>query len=276
MLLWVAGCSEATDEATAPSAAPYGSARDGGSGRCTGAAQGRAAGADERRTPGGVRFSVRTPSNYDPARAHPLLVVFAPARHSRIASERFTRLTPAATAAGFVVAYADSPRMSLEAVIDLGSIPALVARQWCIDLRRVFFTGHSDGGTVSTGLAVLEQTRRLPAAIAPSAAGMRGKDMQAYSCPARLSVMVMHNLGDRHFPGWGAETARWWAKCNGCDPAPAPPDEAGCHSFPRCAGGVTTLLCETPGGHARWPGLDRRMIELFLAAPPKESAASPG
>lgn len=272
-ILWAAGCSDASQEATTARASVYDAAQDGSGGRCPSAS--RSGAVDENSTAAGVRFSVRAPSNYDPTRAHPLLVVFAPAGVSRFASERFTGLTPIATAAGFVVAYADSPRMSLRAVIDLGSIPARVSRGWCIDPRRVFFTGHSDGGTVSTALAVLESTRSVPAAIAPSAAGMRGSDLQAYPCPAPLSVMVMHNLDDRHFPHWGEETVRWWAQCNRCDPTPTPRDAAGCSSYPACAAGVTTLFCGTPGGHARWPGLNRRMIEFFLAAPPKETVATP-
>ncbi|MCZ6665297.1 MAG: hypothetical protein O7B81_08330, partial [Gammaproteobacteria bacterium] len=53
----------------------------------------------------GIRFNLRTPSNYDATRAHPLLVVYAAATHGAAGSERFTGLTREATGRGIIVAY---------------------------------------------------------------------------------------------------------------------------------------------------------------------------
>lgn len=213
-----------------------------------------------------ITYNVRTPNDYDPRIAYPLLMVYAPAGTSAARSEKFTDLTPYATAAGFVVAYARHRRMSIPTIIELSTIPGLVAKKWCIDEKRIYPAGHSDGGTVALALAILEQTRTLPAAIAPSAAGMRGVDLAEFSCPTPLPVMVMHSADDKLFPGFGAEVAAWWAACNKCNPTPGPLMENGCVAYPNCAGGVATWYCEGAGSHATWPPLSASIIKFFSAA----------
>ncbi|MEO8009944.1 MAG: poly(3-hydroxybutyrate) depolymerase, partial [Betaproteobacteria bacterium] len=68
----------------------------------------------------GVRFNVRTPSNYDPGLAHPLLVVYAPGGRHRFASEKFAGLTREATARGFIVVYPDHRRLAMTSFDELG------------------------------------------------------------------------------------------------------------------------------------------------------------
>lgn len=206
---------------------------------------------------------VRTPLNYDATFAHPLLMVYAPAGQSRWASERFVELTTMATGAGFVVAYADHRRLDIPAIEQLGRIPELVAKDWCIDQKRVYVTGHSDGGTVSVGLAVLDKTKEIPAAIAPSAAGWTDKDLEAFQCRSSIPVMIMHSKNDSLFPGWGAQTSAWWAGCNHCDVTKTRPVEGGCRAYQGCASGGATLYCEGTGGHRDWPNLNRVILEFF-------------
>src|SRR5262249_31002865 len=136
----------------------------------SGARLGPAGESASEETPAGTRFAVKTPTNYDPTQAHPLIVVFAPHGVNRFLSERFVGLTRAATGRGFLIAFADSRPLDAKTLADLARIPALVAGRWCVDEHRVFFTGHSDGGTVATAVTVLRQSI-APAAIAPSAAG---------------------------------------------------------------------------------------------------------
>jgi len=160
-----------------------------------------AAGATDRlHTEHGVAYSIRTPSNYDPVRAHPLLVVYAPAGRHRFTSEAFYRLTGAATAAGFIVAHPDHLKLSLRAFDELGQIPALVAQRWCVDRARVYLAGHSDGGTTAAALAFLAKSRLPPRGVAISAAGIRAQDLQSYACPSPLSVMIVHSRADALFP----------------------------------------------------------------------------
>ena len=59
----------------------------------------------------GIKYNIRTPLNYDPTIAHPLLMVYSPAKSNRAKTEKLTGLTLKATTAGFIVAYADHPEL---------------------------------------------------------------------------------------------------------------------------------------------------------------------
>lgn len=214
----------------------------------------------------GIRFEVRTPANYAPTVAHPLLVVYAPARRSARASARFTDLTTIATTSGFIVAYADHVRISIPIIEELSTIPLLIAKKWCIDEARVYLTGHSDGGTAALAIALMDRTKHIPGAIAPSTAGFKKADLAGFKCRTPLSVMIMHSREDRLFPGFGAETAAWWAKCNHCGQPAREPTAEGCLSYPNCARGVTTRYCEGAGSHSDWPALNQSLIDFFIAA----------
>jgi polyhydroxybutyrate depolymerase len=233
-------------------------------GYCTAGSRSGLAGAiDGKVSSDGIRYMVRTPSNYDATFTHPLLMVYAPAGQSRWASERFTGLTSTATGAGFIVAYADHKQLNPVAVEQLGTIPGLVAKDWCIDEKRVFMTGHSDGGTASLALAVLDKTKKIPAAIAPSAAGWTGKDLESFQCRDPIPVMIMHGKNDHLFPGWGTQTVAWWADCNHCDVTKTKQVDGGCRAYRGCASGGATLYCEGTGSHRDWPNLNRIMLEFF-------------
>ncbi len=232
---------------------------------------GAAGSTDELLTERGIRYYVRTPLNYDGRIAHPLMMVFSPGDRSGLGTEWFTGLTTEGTRQGFVVVYADNrPRripasnrpLAQEWILELGTIPALVASRWCIDLDRVFLTGHSNGGTISTALALLEESPLRPAAIAPSAAGFRGEDLASFTCPAPLPVLVMHSKNDKLFPGYGAESIRWWKQCNQCSDRTQALG-AGCTSFPECKNNISTVYCEGERRHTVWPERNGRIISLF-------------
>ncbi len=210
-----------------------------------------------------IKYNVRTPSNYDPTIAHPLLMVYAPAGKSPAGTEQFTNFTPEATAAGFIVAYADHRSSQTSDIVELSTIPGLVAQTWCVDEKRIFLTGHSDGGSVAMGMAFIPGTKDIPAAIAPSAVGISKRDLRDRSCPDPIPVMVMHSANDRLFPGYGAGTALWWAGCNGCDLSVTQPLANGCRAFPGCADGAQTWYCENELPHAQWPGMNSSILEFF-------------
>ncbi|GAB6142484.1 hypothetical protein JCM14076_32140 [Methylosoma difficile] len=186
------------------------------SGCRAGGKQGNAGASDGEKTRDGIHFSVRTPSNYKDTIAHPLLMVYAPAGRDREEAEEHVYLTSEATAAGFVIAYADHQPLSPESVVKLAEIPQLIQEKWCIDKNRIFLTGHSDGGTVAMGIAFFNGTKHIPAAIAPSAVGMRGEDLQDRNCVKPTPVMLMHSSRDKLFPNYGKEAIEWWANCNKC------------------------------------------------------------
>ncbi len=211
----------------------------------------------------GIPFNVTTPSNYRVDIRHPLLVVWAPSGFNQSLSERFTGLTQLATARGFVVVHVGSVPLGLKALEAMAGVPELVARRWCINHQAVFYTGHSDGGTVSNALAVMPDLPTPPAAIAPSAMGMRKVDMDKYACPRPLPVMLMHNRGDHHFRDYGAGVAQWWAECNQCSTQTRPSQFNGCVEYMGCAEGAPTLFCQAEGNHAHWPGSEHDPVKFF-------------
>ena len=228
-----------------------------------GTKSGRAGGSDDEKTASGIRYMVKTPAHYDSTVAHPLLMVYAPARTNRHDSENFVSLTQEATAAGFLVAYADHRRLSPKAIEELAAIPGLIEQKWCIDHARIFLTGHSDGGTTAMAIAFLDGTKHIPSAIAPSAMGIRGEDLKAYQCPDPLPVMLMHSSQDSLFPGYGKEAIQWWAACNGCAATPPVQDANGCVTYKGCKNNVTTRYCEGTGSHTTWPKNNKAIIEFF-------------
>jgi polyhydroxybutyrate depolymerase len=221
---------------------------------------------NDEKTSAGIRYMVKTPVNYNASVAHPLLMVYAPARTNRYESEDFVSLTQEATSAGFIVAYADHRTMTPKTIEELAEIPGLIEKKWCIDKKRIFLTGHSDGGTAAMAIAFINGTKHIPAAIAPSAAGIRGEDLKAYQCPNPLPVMLMHSSQDRHFPGYGKEAIQWWAACNGCDATPPVKDAGGCVTYRGCRNNVTTRYCEGTGTHSEWSGNNKAIIDFFRNA----------
>ena len=234
--------------------------------RCeSGTKPGPAGPSNDEKTSAGIRYMVKTPANYNSSIAHPLLMVYAPGGRNRYESEDYMYLTQAGTAAGFVVAYADHRTMTSKAIEELAEIPGLIEKKWCIDKKRIFLTGHSDGGTVAMGIAFLAGTKHIPAAIAPSAVGIRGDDLKEQSCPSPLPVMVMHSSHDTLFPGYGKETIQWWAACNGCDIINPAVDADGCVTYAVCKNHATTRYCEGTGTHTEWPGKNIAIIDFFRA-----------
>lgn len=219
-------------------------------------------------TPGGIRLAVRTPRNYDATRAHPLLIVFAPAGHGRVRAERFADgLTRDATARGFIIAYADHRPLGRATFDELGKVAQLIANRWCVDERRIVFAGHSDGGSAAAAVAFLRSSVLPPAAVVISGAGITKDDLAQYTCPPALSVMIVHSRDDRLFPppAFGADPAQWWAACNQCSPTPRAFDDS-CVEYPGCGPGARTHYCETLGEHARWPAVNRAMLEFLSSA----------
>lgn len=213
----------------------------------------------------GIKYNVRTPSNYDPTIAHPLLMVYSPAKANRARSEALTGLTYEATKAGFIIAYADHPELSPTSAVELSTIPGLIAKKWCIDQQRIYLTGHSDGGTSTMAIAFMSGTNHIPKAIAPSAAGISYQDLRNRSCPDPISVLVMHSINDHLFPGYGSETSGWWAYCNQCSAIPEKMAN-GCLAYTNCANDVKTWYCEGDKLHAQWPEMNSILINFFKSS----------
>ncbi|WP_169577411.1 carboxylesterase family protein [Sinimarinibacterium sp. CAU 1509] len=208
-------------------------------------------------------YTVRTPSNYDPRQAHPLLVVFSPAGIGRGMRERISGLTNVATAQGLIVAYVDSLKLSRKAVGRFAQVVSAIAAQWCVDPSRITVAGHSDGGTVAELLALLDAgAGSVPAAIVASGAGLIESDFAEFRCVQPVDVTLFHGRDDHHFPGYGASAARGWADCLGCAATPAL-DSDGCLAYSGCRGQLR--YCELPVGHWRWPPINDAIVAKAAA-----------
>ena len=130
---------------------------------------------DNLQTSDTLTIAVRTPSDYDPTRAYPLLVVFPPAGYNRRGSEIFYDLTTEATRRGFIVAYSDHLSLSPSAVSQQAKVAATVASFFCVDESSIAYLGHSDGGAMAEGIPVyVPKAGAAPRCVVASAAGMTG------------------------------------------------------------------------------------------------------
>ena len=208
-------------------------------------------------------YSLRAPANFDPLRRHPLLVVFPAAGQTSRQSEAFTRFTGPATARGLIVLYPAHRHLSLPQVKRLGSLVEDVATNWCVDSSRIFFTGHSDGGTVAQVLTQKQTMAIAPAKIAPSAAGVRAKDLEELGCHTRIPVMLMHNEDDELFPAFGRSARDWWLSCNACQRG-NPEIGSGCEIYRSCAMNTSLRFCESSGGHRKWVQSREQILDFLL------------
>jgi polyhydroxybutyrate depolymerase len=136
-----------------------------------------------------------------------------------------------------------------------------IERERCIDLRRIYATGFSNGGFLSNLLGCRLGDRL--AAIAP-VAGARPLD--ACTPPAPMPVLFFHGSADRVVPPrLTVGAAAWWRRANRCGDG----DEArdGCRAANGCAADV--VVCEGPQAHS-WPEGASAAIWRFFEEHPRQ------
>jgi len=220
----------------------------------SGTKTGAAANLDGLRTAGGLTYNVRIPPKYSATVGSPLVVVYAELGPGAAFDEMDTGLTPVAFAHGYIIAYADHDDNSRSSQVDAASIFTDIPKKWCVDPKRLYATGNSDGGLLSFEVAA-DQLAPL-AAIAPSAAGIDGF-LPTDPCPAdgHFSAFVMATPSSDSFPvQYGIDQAAYFARCAKCGSAPGPAGSYGCVTYPNCTAGTSVVFCEGNQPHATWPG----------------------
>ncbi len=222
-------------------------------------------GESENETSGSIDFNLRTPQDYDPELGSPLVVVYAAAGANEASSEAFHDLTEDALGEGYIIAYADHISPSSQSAVDfLADVLHEIVDEWCVDEDRVYFTGHSDGGTVASLLVIWDRVEPRPAAIAPGGAGLNEGFLSGLDCSDTLPVMVTHGANDSLFPGFGAQAARWWAQCNGCADEAEPGPDGDCEVYSGCEGGAEVRYCENELTHPQWPNfMNDEILDFF-------------
>ncbi len=133
-------------------------------------------------------------------------------------------------------------------------------RERCVDRRRVYATGMSNGGFFAN-LVGCRMADRI-AAIAPVAGGM-----PLPACiPARpVAVLLTFGRADDIIPPSRMRSARdWWAQVNGCERSA---EHDGCTHFDGCR--AELVSCEGPQAHT-WPAGTTDRVWRFFAAHPRD------
>ncbi len=214
----------------------------------------------------GLNVMVRTPLNYQSDRPYPLVVVYPPAQFDRFASERFYNLTTEATRRGMIVAYSDHRPLSRRAVALQAEVAASVAARFCIDVGKITYFGHSDGGAMAEGVPGMVATALRPHAIVASAAGITKEDLVRGRCVPGANVMIVHNRDDAKFPDFGRGTAAYWAQCAACRPLDLSAQIGDCQKFEGCAGGTSVVYCGVDTTHEKWPGIEISALDFIDSA----------
>jgi polyhydroxybutyrate depolymerase len=234
----------------------------------TGSRTGRPDLDESLRTPEGLRIVVRTPKDYDPTRAYPLIVVYPPAGLNARRSEAFYNLTTQATRRGFIMAYSDHMPLTREAMAAQAKVAATVQSLFCVEGEALTFLGHSDGGSAAEGLVTFARNKSLPPRIVvASAAGVTRVDLSDSTCPKIPSVMILHNKTDRLFPDLGRGAAEFWRACASCTPSDLNAITTGCKEFRGCAEGRRVVYCETTTPHGRWPEMSVEVLDFIQGKP---------
>jgi polyhydroxybutyrate depolymerase len=223
---------------------------------------------------------VHVPSSYDPTQPTAFVINFHGYTSNGMQQAGLTGFSTKADANNFVVAYPEGTGnptsfnagaccgdAAMNMVDDIGFTSAIIDTandKLCVDAKRVFVTGFSNGGFMAHRIAC-ELADRV-AAIAP-VSGLLG--IPADQCrPARaIAVLDFHGQMDNTVPyngstqnGWPSapDTFMGWAMRDHCtDGAPAVTfmkSDVSCSTYSQCDAGTAVTLCTiSDGGHA-WPG----------------------
>jgi len=147
---------------------------------------------------------------------------------------------------------------------------AKTAQDGCIDLKRVYATGLSNGGIMSQWLAC--DAADLIAAIAP-ASGPNLNDCKpsrpitVVNYRGKQDTEVLYN-GGMSMPGghvWPSAMADFtkWRNLDQCTDDPVPmPTHPLCQISSKCAGGTEVILCSPDAGHVLYDGAAAEMIAV--------------
>jgi polyhydroxybutyrate depolymerase len=215
---------------------------------------------------GGVArdYIVYVPASYDGSQRVPLVLDIHGLTSNATAQQLISGWRQKADATGFIVVYPNGLNASwnggslccgmsqMTGVDDEGFIRAVVAKvqqDACIDPKRIYATGLSNGGAMSHLLAC--RAADLFAATAPVSMG-NGTMPCAPSRP--LSVIMFRGTTDPlvpyaggTFPGAQADFDQW-SQLDHCTGTPATTHGI-CSTNSQCAGGAEVTLCTINAGH---------------------------
>lgn len=221
-------------------------------------------------------FFVHVPPSYDPTQATMVVLVLHGYTETAAQIEQISQMSEVSDQHGFLAVYPQGISTAWNAGKCCGSASALnrpdvqfisdlldeLGKSYCVDPKRVYAAGFSNGGMLSQRLAC-ELSHRI-AAIGPVA----GPIAIDGCMPTRaVPVIEFHGTGDLIVPynggGLGGadsiqDTIAFWAQHDGCtDAQPAQVysnGDSSCVEYQSCAQGSAVRLCTVDGGGHQWPG----------------------
>jgi polyhydroxybutyrate depolymerase len=135
----------------------------------------------------------------------------------------------------------------------------VLERDYCIDRRRIYSTGFSNGAYFSQVLACALADRI--AAVAP----VSGGHLRFDCTPGRpVPILIQHGSEDDLIPPDAARQARdAWRQINGCQ-GDARADGPACQRWTDCKAAAVVEYCEEPYPH-RWPPQATERVWTFLS-----------
>ncbi len=212
-------------------------------------------------------YRLHVPATYNPAKPAPLVLNFHGRGSNGLEQEAYSGLVPLSDREGFILVSPDGIDNSwllVASADDVGFTRDLVARireGLCVDRARVFATGISNGGYMSSALACAAGD--VVAAVAP-VAGVSGPVGQ---CRGPVPILEFHGTEDKLVPFEGGPTVGGlpfagvvtvmgrWSAHNGCE-SKAAEETVSPHVkklvYPGCKADTVHYVIEG-GGHT-WPG----------------------
>jgi polyhydroxybutyrate depolymerase len=222
-------------------------------------------------------YDLIIPESYDPSTPTPLVVNYHGYTSNPQQQTFFSVIEPVAQEHGFIVALpfgvmnswnggaccGDSMATDRDDVGFSRALVAEVSSQLCIDDKRVYAMGMSNGGFMSYRLAC--EAADLFAAIGP-VAGVMGIPADACTPSRPVPVMHVHGTEDPLVPYEGnaaigyppvLDTLTGWAARNGCDATSEvtfEQDDVRCETWSGCDDAADVTLCTVEGAGHCWPG----------------------
>jgi polyhydroxybutyrate depolymerase len=216
---------------------------------------------------------VHIPTGYDGTKPTPVLLNFHGRMTTAADQELISGTTPKADKAGFIVVYpsgigetwnaglccGDAMSMNIDDVGFTRDLLDTLESKLCVDKKRVFSTGLSNGAFMSDRLGC-ELSDRI-AAIAP-VAGQLLTTTCSQSRP--MPVIEFHGTSDPIVSYTGAvgmpsveDAVKGWAMRNGCGTTPMQTysmGDATCNTYSGCMSNADVTLCTIQDGGHTWPG----------------------
>ncbi len=201
-------------------------------------------------------YLLHVPAGYTGRTPVPLLIDLHGFEYLSAQQKGLSGFLPLSEEKGFLLAHPDGFQQSWNAgdqccgaaqqlaLDDVGLVQALidqVAASFCVDRRRVYATGFSNGGMLSHRLAC--EANHLIAAVAPVAARIDLVPMSRCQPARPTPVMLYHGRNDPVVrPEAGLLTFEHWARVNHCTGAPLLTRQGGvaCSRY---------VSCRAPVGH---------------------------